>query len=38
MKNKKDGNEYSLYEKIILTALLIFFLSMLFMFFVIPRL
>lgn len=38
MSRNESGNKYSLYEKIILTALLIFFISMLFMFFVLPRL
>jgi hypothetical protein len=37
-KIKEKGYGYTTYEKIVLTALLIFFLSMLVMFFIIPRL
>gem|GEM_PF-6415249 len=37
MSRKIKGRGYSLYEKVILSALLVFFLGMLFMFFVLPR-
>jgi len=38
MRKHAKGHGYSFYEKVVLTALLVFFLSMLFMFFVVPRL
>lgn len=37
MNNKTRGPGYTLYEKIVITALLIFFVGMLVMFFVMPR-
>jgi hypothetical protein len=37
MRKEAKGHGYSLYEKVVLSALLFFFLSMLFMFFVLPR-
>ena len=37
MRKQAKGHGYSLFEKVVLTALLFFFLSMLFMFLVLPR-
>jgi hypothetical protein len=35
---KQQGRGFSLYEKVVMIALCLFFLGMLFMFFVVPRL
>ncbi len=37
MRAGKRGNGYSMYEKVVITALLVFFIGMLVMFFVVPR-
>ncbi len=37
MRTGNKGPGYSLYEKVIISALLVFFLGMLVMFFVVPR-